>query len=379
MLEAVFAAAGRRPAVFGTILCRFGSHRFPQRHTTAAAPALQRMFGDVATRGGRSVAMEVSSHALAQRRTDGTRFRAAVFTNLTRDHLDFHRTMPAYLAAKARLFASLPAGRDGGVAVLNLDSPAGRRLARLIAARVIGYTTTGGSPAGGLSATRLRVSIRGTRFDIREGGHRIPIRLRLLGSYNVANALAAAGVARGLGIGWGTIRGGLEGLAHVPGRFEPVRLPRARFTCVVDYAHTPDALSRVITAARRLQPRRVLVVFGCGGNRDRGKRPVMGELATRLADRVWLTSDNPRFEEPQAILHDIVAGVRQPGRHTVEPDRRRAIRVALAAAGPGDVLIIAGKGHEREQVIGSRRIPFADAQVASRTWRHLHGPGAARA
>jgi UDP-N-acetylmuramoyl-L-alanyl-D-glutamate--2,6-diaminopimelate ligase len=196
-----------------------------------------------------------------------------------------------------------------------------------------------------------------------------PVRLRLLGSYNVANALAAACAASGLGIGPSVIRAGLERLPRVPGRFERVPLSGARFTAVVDYAHTPDALARALGAARSLKPGRILTVFGCGGNRDRGKRPRMGEIATRLSDRVWITSDNPRFEEPGAIIREILAGVRRTGVHEVEPDRRTAIRRAMAAARPGDLVLVAGKGHERDQIIGARRLPFDDARVAASAWR----------
>lgn len=370
MLESILEAAGRRPGLFGTIGCRFGRRALPGGFTTAEAPSLQRMFGAVLRGGGRSVAMEVSSHALDQRRVDGTRFTVGVFTNLTRDHLDYHGSMAAYFEAKARLFESLPSAADGGVAVLNIASAAGRRLSRRTAARVMGYAVNSGvpRPGTGFTASRVRASLRSTRFVLEDGVRRLPVRLKLLGSYNVENGLAAACAARGLGLPDSAIRLGLERLACVPGRFERVGLRGAPFTLVVDYAHTPDALTRVLEAGRRLGPRRLLAVFGCGGNRDRGKRPKMGAIATRLADRVWITSDNPRYEDPDAIIRDILAGIRRPGAHAVEPDRRRAIALALAAAGPGDLVIVAGKGHEREQIIGDRRFLFDDAGVARAAW-----------
>lgn len=375
MLEAILRAAGRRPALFGTVTYRYGARAWPHVHTTADAPRLQELFHRVRAAGADAVVMEVSSHALALRRVDGVNFRAAAFTNLTRDHLDFHRTMGAYFEAKALLFAALPRAAEGGIAVVNLDDPAGARVARRTGALVLGYARRRRAAAR-FTATAERATAAGTFFTIREGARTVPVRLKLLGDYNVANALAAAATARGLGLGWPAIRAGLARLARVPGRMERVPV-RAPFTVVVDYAHTPDALERVLGASRRLTSGRLLTVFGCGGNRDRGKRPKMGRIATERADFAWVTSDNPRDEEPQGILRDITGGIRARGRHAVVPDRRAAIGRALGAARRGDVVVIAGKGHERIQLIRGRAHPFDDVRVAREEWTRVARRGAA--
>jgi len=374
MLEAILRTAGRRAALFGTIEYRFGGRRFPSDHTTAGAPELQSLFGRVRRAGADSVVMEASSHALDQRRVEGVGFRVGAFTNLSREHLDYHRTMRAYFEAKAGLFERLPGAALGGVAVLNLDDPAGRAMVARTGARVLGVSSAR-RPGAFLASENIRATARGTVFVLREGTRRMPVRLRLLGDYNVSNALVAAGAARGLGIGLDAVRKGLQRLARVPGHFEPVPL-RAPFTVVVDYAHKPGALDSVLAAARGLAARRVLCVFGCGGNRDRGKRPLMGRIATERADFTWITSDNPRDEEPAAIIRGIVGGVRRSGRHAVEPDRRRAIAAALGRARPGDLVVIAGKGHERYQIVRGVRHPFDDARVAREAWTRARGRGA---
>jgi UDP-N-acetylmuramyl-tripeptide synthetase len=374
LLESILRAAGRRPALFGTVENRIGARRLAHTHTTPDAPALQSLLADARDAGADAAVIEVSSHALDQRRVDAVPFRAAVFTNLTRDHLDDHRTMRAYGGAKARLFDLVDGAERGGVAAVNLDDPAGPRLARRTRAMAIGFTRAGRRGAR-VAGGRVTLSARGTAFDLREGPRALRVRLRLLGDYNVSNALAAAAAARGLGIGLDVVRRGLERLARVPGRFERVALP-APFTVVVDYAHTPDALERVLRAARGLRPRRLFAVFGCGGNRDRGKRPRMGAIAARLADFAWVTSDNPRDEDPAAIIGDVTAGIRRSGRHAVEPDRRRAIGAALRAARAGDLVVIAGKGHERAQIVRGRSLPFDDARVAATEWRRARAAGA---
>lgn len=371
MVEAILRAAGRRPALFGTVAYRFGDRRFPSNHTTAEAPDLQKVISRVRRAGADAVVMEVSSHALDQHRVEGVAFRVGAFTNLSREHLDYHRTMRAYRDAKTRLFAGLPAATRGGAAVVNLDDPAGRLVTGGTSARILGVSRTSRTGAW-LSASAVVATRHGTGFVLREGKRRLSVRLRLLGDYNVDNALVASGVARALGVELEGVRAGLQKLASVPGRFQPVPLP-APFTVVVDYAHKPDALSRVLASARDLRPRRLLCVFGCGGNRDRGKRPVMGAIATSRADFTWVTSDNPRDEAPEAIIREIVRGVRRGGRHAVEPDRRRAIGAALAAARPGDLLVIAGKGHEQYQLVRGRRLPFDDARVARAAWTAVHG------
>jgi UDP-N-acetylmuramoyl-L-alanyl-D-glutamate--2,6-diaminopimelate ligase len=364
MLESILREAGKRPALFGTVENRFGKTRFPHLLTTAQAPDLQRLFSLVAQRGGNSAVLEVSSHSLDQHRVEGVGFRAGIFTNLTRDHLDYHRTMERYFAAKALLFERLPRASLGGVAVLNWDNAEGRRLVSRTAARIIRYSGSGNRGAD-LRATDGRSSFTGTRFVLHEEGLHVSVRLKLIGLYNVANALAAAGAARGMGVGSDAVKRGLEALAMVPGRMVPVPI-RAPFTAVVDYAHTPDSLQWALKTVRGLARGRVLAVFGCGGNRDRGKRPKMGDIATRLADFTWVTSDNPRDEDPGFIISEITAGIHRHGRHEVEPERRSAIRSALLAARRGDVVLVAGKGHERSQIVKGRRIPFDDAEEIRR-------------
>jgi len=339
-LRSVLEADGRRAAVIGTL---------SGVRTTPEAPELQSHLAELAGEGFEAVAMEVSSHALVQHRVDAVRFAVVVFTNLSQDHLDFHGTIDAYFAAKASLFAP----ERAAVAVVNADDPWGRRL--LESARL---PTRAFSLA---EAVDLHVDRSGSTF--RWEGQ--PVRLRLLGTVNVANALAAAAAARELGVAAPAVAEGLSNLASVPGRNEPV--DRAQpFSVLVDYAHTPEALEQTLAGARRMAgDNRVLVVFGCGGDRDRAKRPLMGEAATRLADMAVLTSDNPRSEDPQAIIDQVRAGVRRTEVLTVEPDRRAAIAVALESAHPGDVVVLAGKGHETTQVVGSRVLPFDDRAVAA--------------
>ncbi len=368
MLDAILKAAGRRPALFGTVKCRFGTRNFPHIHTTPEADDLQWMFDRVRADGAKSVAMEVSSHALSQSRVEGTFFRVGVFTNLTRDHLDYHGTMRRYLAAKARLFKHLPCAGLGGTAVLNADSPSARFLARVTSARVIRYGTAASRhPDIWCEGIRAQRSATGTSFMLCAERDGVRVNLKLPGRYNCSNALAAAAGARALGIGLTDIRRGLESLNRVPGRMERVRI-RAPFAAIVDYAHTPDALERAIAAARGFTRGKVITVFGCGGNRDRGKRPKMGAVATDKSDFTWVTSDNPRNEDPVAIIEEITAGIRRDDRYFVEPDRRRAIAAALAHARAGDTVLVAGKGHENYQIAGGRRFTFDDVKVLRQEW-----------
>jgi UDP-N-acetylmuramoyl-L-alanyl-D-glutamate--2,6-diaminopimelate ligase len=360
LLRAVLEADGRRAAVIGTLsgdVPRSGGRSGPASRsggrsgpgTTPAAPELQRHLAELAGAGFEAVAMEVSSHALVQHRVDGVRFAVAVFTNLSQDHLDYHGTMEDYFAAKASLFDPARAA----AAVVNADDRWGRRL--LEAARLPTR------PFSLADATDLRLDRAGSTF--RWAGELV--RLHIAGRANVANALAAAAAARELGVPAPTVAEGLSAVATVPGRNEPVERGQP-FTVLVDYAHTPDGLEQSLAGARDIAgPGRVLVVFGCGGDRDRAKRPLMGDVATRLADVAVLTSDNPRSEDPAAIIDQVRAGVVRHEALVVEPDRRAAIALALAAAGPGDVVVIAGKGHETTQVIGTDSIPFDDRAVAA--------------
>jgi UDP-N-acetylmuramoyl-L-alanyl-D-glutamate--2,6-diaminopimelate ligase len=316
--------------------------------TTPEAPELQARLARMAAEGTAAVAMEVSSHALAQHRVDATWFTVAVFTNLSQDHLDFHASMEDYFAAKASLFTA----ERAAVAVVNADDPWGRRL---LAGTAIPTRPFSLDDAAGLDV--------GVITTFRWEGH--PVRLHLGGVFNAANALAAATAARELGVDGATVADGLSSIPSVPGRFEVVDAGQP-FTVVVDYAHSPDSLEQVLVASRREATAgdgRVVVVFGCGGDRDRGKRPAMGEVATRLSDLAVLTSDNPRSEDPLAIIAQVQAGVTRPDVLVVEPDRRAAIALALAEARPGDVVVVAGKGHEATQVTGDRVVAFDDRAV----------------
>jgi UDP-N-acetylmuramoyl-L-alanyl-D-glutamate--2,6-diaminopimelate ligase len=297
--------------------------------------------------------MEVSSHGLHQHRVDGIRFACAIFTNLSQDHLDYHGSLEAYFHAKARLFTLDLASR----AVINGDSPEGRRL--------LGWTpipklSFGVEPGSDVRAVDVEVSASGISFTV--DGMRFTSPLR--GTFNVYNCLGAIGAAREVGIEDAAIAGGLAALKGVPGRLEPVEVGQ-EFTVLVDYAHTPDSLENVLRATRELAAGRLILVFGCGGDRDRGKRPLMGEVATRLADLSVLTSDNPRSEIPEAIIEEIEVGARRGGGpFVVQKDRRLAIRTALSEARRGDVVVIAGKGHETGQEFSDHVAPFDDRQVA---------------
>jgi UDP-N-acetylmuramoyl-L-alanyl-D-glutamate--2,6-diaminopimelate ligase len=350
LLGAILDRAGTPTTVLGTL---------SGARTTPESPDLQATLAQVRDQARadgvrRAVAMEVSSHALVQARVDAIEFDVAVFTNLSHDHLDFHGTMDAYFAAKARLFEPGRAAR----AVVWTDDPFGARLAAEVAVPVV---AVGRHQAGAVEA-----DLEGVRFDWR--GRRVE--LALLGSVNVDNALLAAEAAVALGVDPDTVAAGLGAFGRVPGRLEPVAGPDPGpgFTVLVDYAHTPDALRRVLDDARRLATgRRVLVVFGCGGERDRAKRPLMGAVAVAGADLAVLTSDNPRSEDPEAIVAEVRSGVEaaDAGRLVVELDRRRAIERALDAARPGDLVVVAGKGHETGQEVGGVTTPFDDAVVAA--------------
>ena len=369
LLEAIFRAAGRVPGVLGTVEVRVGDDRRPAIHTTPEAPDLQRLLAEMADSGVQAAAMEVSSHCLALHRVDGTRFKAAIFTNLTQDHLDFHADLDDYFLAKRRLFT--PAFTPLGV--VNLDDPHWRLLAGTAEVAVV---TTGTAADADWRATDVAASLEGTSFRVASPAGSRPVRLRLAGQFNVANALGALAAADALGIGLDTAVAGLEALAGVPGRFERVDAGQP-FTVLVDYAHTPDSLDNLLRAARAVTGGRVLVVFGCGGDRDRAKRPMMGEIAGRLADVAVVTSDNPRSEDPEAIVAQVAEGVARsagPGGFLVEVDRRTAIRTALAMAAPGDAVLLAGKGHEQgQELAGGRKVPFDDRQVATEELRVLLG------
>lgn len=363
LVRSIVRAAGRECGLLGTIAYEaFGRSR-PSENTTPDPLEIQAFLASLERPDGGFAVMEVSSHALSQRRAEGVRFAAAAFTNLSGEHLDYHKTMDAYLEAKARLFDGL---EPGAVAALNARQPAAARLAARTKGRIVRYAVADGAPVTAeVRGSGVLISSRGSSFLLDLPGEPArPVSLALVGLHNVENALAAAAAAHGVGIGGTAIVRGLEALHHVPGRLEPVEAGQP-FRVLVDYAHTDDALEKVLTALRTVAPRsRLACVFGCGGDRDRTKRPRMGRVAERLADRVFITSDNPRSEEPTAIIEEVLRGLERPRDAVIEPDRRRAIERAIGEAREDDVLLIAGKGHETYQILGERTIHFDDREVA---------------
>jgi UDP-N-acetylmuramoyl-L-alanyl-D-glutamate--2,6-diaminopimelate ligase len=344
--------------MLGTVVAKIGDRRQPARHTTPEAPAIQEFLAEAARAGCRYGALEVSSHGLALSRLEGTEFQVAVFTNLSRDHLDFHRDMESYFEAKRLLFTRYL--RPGGRAIVAIDDAYGERLASTIPAQT---TTFGFSSTADLVMVGVEASLAGTRLSFRQGDVTREIRSPLVGRYNAVNLLGAFAAVRALGFSDEEILRTLPEVPGAPGRFEKVAVPRP-FDVVVDYAHTDDALRKLLEAARPLTRGKLWVVFGCGGERDRSKRPLMGMVAARLADRVVLTSDNPRGEDPEAIVREIQLGTKeQAGSIEVEVDRRKAIAFALSRAQAGDLVVIAGKGHEPYQIIGDRVLEFDDRNV----------------
>jgi UDP-N-acetylmuramoyl-L-alanyl-D-glutamate--2,6-diaminopimelate ligase len=367
LLFSILAAAGRRPGLLGTIECRVGGERRAVARTTPEAVDLQATFREMLAAGNESCAMEASSHASILHRLDGVRFASLVFTNLTQDHLDFHPTMEEYFEAKRRLFVEAdPEGRRPPAAV-NVDDPYGRRLADELAAYGSPLIRYGFADDAELRPNALELSERGARFT----AGNLVVRTRLRGRFNVENVLGAMAAGRLLGLPDDAILRGIEHLAGVPGRFEAVDEGQP-FTIIVDYAHTPGALRGVLAAAREIAAGRLLCVFGCGGDRDKGKRPLMGAAAAELADHVVVTSDNPRTEDPLTIIEEIAAGVGAGLADVeIEPDRRRAIRRAVALARAGDVVVVAGKGHEQGQTFAEGTVPFSDREEAVEAVRAL--------
>ena len=352
-------------AVVGTLGAGFPGALRPTTHTTPDAVTLQAMLAEVAAGGARGVAMEVSSHALHQHRVAGLRFDTAIFTNLTRDHLDYHQTMEAYADAKAQLFRS-PALR---LAVINTDDPFGLAMFGETAQRLpVVACGLDGVPAHAehfVAGERLVAEVNGLRLRVRSSWGDGELTSPLLGRFNAANLLAVLAVLLESGVAVDGALARIKTLRAVPGRME--RLGGGdRPLVVVDYAHTPDALTQVLGALREHCTGRLHCVFGCGGERDRGKRPLMAGVAETLADRVVITDDNPRREDGDAIVAEILAGLRQPGRATVERDRGRAIAATLADAVPGDIILVAGKGHENYQQVGDLRLPFSDHDLVQR-------------
>jgi UDP-N-acetylmuramoyl-L-alanyl-D-glutamate--2,6-diaminopimelate ligase len=367
LLEAILSAANRKSALVGTIEYHVAGKILAAPHTTPEALDLNRILADALGLGATDAVMEISSHALAQERVYGVPFDVAVFTNLTRDHLDYHHNMEEYFAAKQMLFEGC--GTDPPrVAVLNTDDEFGKQLVRVSKKRG-SEVLTYGLTTGDLHAEKVDITPRGTRFDLATPDEVIPVFSPLIGKVNVYNILAAAGAAYARGCKPEAISQGIASLARVPGRFERVDCKQP-FTVVVDYAHTDDALRNLTALAREFvqqakQKGRVIAVFGCGGDRDRAKRPLMGEAAGRGSDFVVLTSDNPRSEDPLAIINDTMVGLQRSGaKYKVEPDRKMAIALAIREAVAGDIVLIAGKGHEKVQVTRQGSVPFDDVEVA---------------
>jgi UDP-N-acetylmuramoyl-L-alanyl-D-glutamate--2,6-diaminopimelate ligase len=361
LVDSAVRAAGEPCGLVGTVEYRVGNRVAEAVRTTPESSDLQRLFREMKDAGCRRAVLEVSSHSLVLGRVHGLAFKVAVFTNLTRDHLDFHGDMDAYFAAKRVLFDTLL--REDGHAIVNLDDD---RAAELVpASRGTVWTYSVEKPEADLHAAELRLSLDGTRFRAKTPAGPLEIETPLVGLFNVHNVLAALGAGLALGLPKEAVQRGIASLRGVPGRMERVDAGQD-FTVLVDYAHTDDALKNLLETVRGLEPRRVVTVFGCGGDRDRTKRPLMGMVAARLSDVVVLTSDNPRSEPPEAIIEEIRRGIpaTRAAQTIVLPDRREAIARALGMGEPGVVVVIAGKGHEPYQVLRDRTVPFDDRQVA---------------
>ncbi len=359
LLRAIFRAADRPAGMLGTIQHDLGGRRVTAHNTTPGPVEIQAFLAEMRDHGLQAAVMEVSSHALAQKRVTGVPFRAAILTNITSDHLDYHHTFEAYRDAKAQLFEELT---PSAFAILNSEDPSCAELARRTRGRALRYGCNASAGVEVLAAD-AKPGLRHSTFTLCTNEHVVPVRLQLPGRYNIANALAAATAAHALGIEPQAISAGLSALRSVEGRLEPVDAGQP-FDVLVDYAHTEDALEQALSTLRRVMRGRLIVVFGCGGDRDRTKRPQMGKVAARWADLAVLTSDNPRTEDPEVILRDIESGIDAGAPIVVEVDRKRAIELALTEARSGDVVLIAGKGHETYQIIGDQRLDFDDRRVA---------------
>jgi UDP-N-acetylmuramoyl-L-alanyl-D-glutamate--2,6-diaminopimelate ligase len=377
LVEAGLRAAGDATGLIGTIETRIGTESVASARTTPEASDLQALLATMVERGVRSAAMEVSSHALALHRVDGTRFEVVAFTNLSQDHLDFHADLEDYFAAKARLFTPPFAA----VGLVNLDDEHGRRLIGAPSIELLGFSLAG-DPGAQWRASDVVADASGARFTAHGPGTRVEVSTALPGRFNAANALAALAMLATAGVDPDAAAHGIADLPGVPGRLERVDSGQP-FTALVDFAHTPEAVSAMLATVREMTGGRVLVVLGCGGDRDAAKRPLMGAAAARLADVAVLTSDNPRSEDPQAILASVVEGARsvpaeQQGEVVVQIDRAAAIGLAVSRARAGDVLVVAGKGHEQGQEVAGVVHPFDD-RTALRAHLAAHGfAGAAR-
>ena len=374
LCKSLLEAIGRRVGLIGTVGYQIGQETLPASHTTPGALDLQSLLAKMVEGGLNAAVMEVSSHALALDRTAGCEYDVAVFTNLTQDHLDFHHTMDEYFEAKLRLFTGLAGGKKTGKrAIVNLDDPRGGAILAACPVPAWGYAIKNQAD---IKAERVRLSLAGTTFTAATPSGSFAVESRLVGEHNVYNLLGAIGVALHSGATSDQVCEAAAQITNVPGRFERVSSGQD-FTVVVDYAHTEDALLRLLTAAQTLKTGRIITVFGCGGDRDRGKRPKMGRAAVEYSDVVILTSDNPRTEDPMAILHEVEIGVRDAlalrnhVQYHMVPDRREAIGAAIHEARRDDMVLIAGKGHEDYQIIGTKKFHFDDREVAREAIQQL--------
>jgi len=359
LIKSILETSGERVGLIGTIAHMIGKETFPATHTTPESLELNQLLATMVAKGCSAAVMEVSSHSLAMHRVLGLDFSVGVFTNLTQDHLDFHGSMDQYFGAKQILFNGMS---SLSYAVLNNDDSSGARIAERSKAKRVTY---GVSSAADFQAQDIELSVQGARFSIRHAGASTTASSSLTGRFNVSNILAAYAAGVALGVPQRKIVEGIENLKVVHGRFEQIASPLG-WTAIIDYAHTPDALENCLQTIRELLPDqsrgKVVTVFGCGGNRDRGKRPIMGRIAAELSDTVIITSDNPRNEDPQAIIDEVMGGVVKGKQVHTEVDRRKAIKLALGLAHSGDVVLVAGKGHENYQVVGNTRHHFDDRE-----------------
>lgn len=395
LVESILVAAGFLPGIIGTVNCRFAGKTLDSPVTTPESLDLQRILFDMKQHGVTHVVMEVSSHAIDLARVRSCWFDVGAFTNLSQDHLDYHKTMDAYWVCKRRFFTEYltegPKAR-GAVAVVNTDNTHGDELHGFLLEEAAGHEpiSYGHNPNNDVRPVTVAVDKTGIYGDVMTPAGKVSIHSKLAGGHNLENILCAVGIAVGLDVPLAAIEAGIAGVSRIPGRLERVGNESDRFV-FVDYAHTPDALENVLKTLHAISDQRIICIFGCGGDRDADKRPLMGRIAGKLSDVVIITSDNPRTESPQAIIDQIVSGIRQTASSPIEssdgldawqgkgylvaPDRREAIRLGARAARPGDMVLIAGKGHETYQIIGTEKIPFDDRQVAEEAVRALRGMG----
>lgn len=371
LIKAILEEAGKKTGIMGTLYARVGDRSFELKHTTPEAPDIEAFLKVCQEQQAEYVVMEVSSHALVLERVEALDFNVAVFTNLTQDHLDLHETMTSYRDAKLKLFGNLD-NRPGNFSIINADDQYAGDFLSQAGGLAVSY---GIDQAARIKAQEVRVNLKGSEFIVVYPGGRFKVQMKLIGRFSVYNALAAIAFALEEGIAEKTIQSALARVNGVPGRFEQVQCGQD-FTVVVDYAHTPDGLENILKTARDILENRLITVFGCGGDRDRGKRPLMGGIAARYSDFTIVTSDNPRSEEPQDIISDIIPGVEKvkDSRYAIIVDRREAIRHAIHLARPGDLVVIAGKGHETYQLVKGQVLDFDDRLVAA---EYLKGKGQA--